>query len=92
MKENLAIDKLLMKYKARLSYKQFNLLKRMRFDIKFYKLYELELDYDFKIYTDSDTINSNDSASESVVRELSVSISQRTYFILRLGTLHLNYL
>ena len=40
MKEDIAINELLMKFKGRLSYRQFNPLKRARFDIKFYKLCE----------------------------------------------------
>ena len=56
MKEDISIDESLMKYKGRLSYKQFNPSKRARFGIKFYKLCESGSGYcyDFKIYTGSD--------------------------------------
>lgn len=40
MEENVAIDESLMKFKGRMSYKQFNPSKRARFGIKFYKLCE----------------------------------------------------
>lgn len=76
MQEDIAIDESLMKFKGRLSYKQFNPSKRARFGIKIYKLCESSSGYcyDFKIYTGSDKINSSDNASESVVQELSQSI------------------
>ena len=76
MEEDIAIDESLMKYKEQTFYKQFNPSKRARFSIKFYKLFESESGYccDFKLYTGSDKINSNDSISESVVKELSQSM------------------
>lgn len=54
MEENIAIDKSLMKFKERMSYKQFNPSKR--FAIKFYKLYESSSAYcyNFKIYSGND--------------------------------------
>lgn len=47
------------------AYKQLNPSKRAKFSIQFSKLRESESGYcsDFKIYTGSDKINSNDSAS-----------------------------
>lgn len=76
MEEDIAIDESLMKFKGRMSYKQFNPSKRARFGIKFYKLCESASGYyyDFKIYTGNDKINADDSASENVVKELSQSI------------------
>ncbi|XP_043593045.1 piggyBac transposable element-derived protein 4-like isoform X2 [Bombus pyrosoma] len=86
MQENVTIDESLMKYKGHLSYKQFNPSEGVRFGIKFYKLCESKSGYcyDLKIYTGSDKINSGDSASESVVKELSQSILHKGH------TLYLN--
>lgn len=79
MKEDIAIDESLMKFKGCLSYKQFNPSKRARFGIKFYKLCESDSAYcyEFKIYTGHDKTNYDDSASESVVKELSESVLHR---------------
>nr|XP_022921145.1 piggyBac transposable element-derived protein 4-like [Onthophagus taurus] len=79
MKEDIAIDESLMKFKGRLSYRQFNPSKRARFGVKFYKLCESDSGYcyEFKIYTGHDKINRDDSASESVVKELSESVLHR---------------
>lgn len=86
MQENITINESLMKYKGRLSYKQFNPSEGVRFGIKFYKLCESKSGYcyDLKIYTGSDKINSGNSAFESVVKELSQSILHKGH------TLYLN--
>lgn len=76
MEENIAIDESLMKFKGRMSCKQFNPLKRARFGIKFYKLCESASGYcyNFKIYSGNDKTNPDYSASETVVMELLKSI------------------
>lgn len=73
LKENISIDESLIKFKERLSYMQFNLLKRVRFDIKIYKLCESNTGfcYHFKIYTRQNKMKETDSASENVM-ELSI--------------------
>ncbi|CAD1472353.1 unnamed protein product [Heterotrigona itama] len=70
MEEGIAIDESLMKFKGHMS-KQFNPSKS-RLGVKFCKLCESESGYcyDFKIYTGSDQINLNDSASQSVMELL----------------------
>ena len=77
MEEDIAIHESLMKFKGRIT-EIFNLSKS-RLGIKFCKLCESESGYcyHFKIYTDSDQINPVDSASESVVMELSQSVLDR---------------
>lgn len=79
MEEDIAIDESLMKFKGRMSCKQFNPSKRARFGIKFYKLCESVSGYcyNFKIYSGNDKLNLDYSASESVVMELSQSILDR---------------
>ncbi|XP_017765529.1 PREDICTED: piggyBac transposable element-derived protein 4-like [Eufriesea mexicana] len=79
--EYVSIDESLMKYKGRLAYKQFNPSKRTRFGLKIYKLCEASTGFchGFKIYTGQDKIDSNDSASENVVTELSKSIINKGY-------------
>ncbi|XP_017759329.1 PREDICTED: piggyBac transposable element-derived protein 4-like [Eufriesea mexicana] len=79
MRKDISIDESLMKFRGRLSYKQFNPSKRARFGVKFYKLCESDSGYcyEFKIYTGNDKINCKDSASESVVKELSESVLHR---------------
>ena len=76
MEENIAIDESLVKFKGRVSCKQFNPSKRARFGIKFYKLCESASDYcyNFKIYSGNDKTNLDYSASETVVMELLHSI------------------
>lgn len=64
MQKDNIIDEL-MKNKGRLSYNQFNPSKRMKFDIKFYKLCESKSSYNFKIIYNkhgNDKINSSDNA------------------------------
>ncbi|XP_043485876.1 piggyBac transposable element-derived protein 4-like [Polistes fuscatus] len=58
MQENITIDESLIKFKGRLSYKQYNPSERARFGIKVYKLCE----------------SSSENASETVVKELSKPI------------------
>lgn len=79
MKKNISIDELFMKFKGCITYKQFNPSKRAIFSIKFCKLCESNSGYcyDFKIYTSHDKINCDDSAPESVVKELSQSVLYR---------------
>ncbi|XP_017795982.1 PREDICTED: piggyBac transposable element-derived protein 4-like [Habropoda laboriosa] len=85
MEENIAIDESLMKFKGRMSYRQFNPSKRARFGIKFYKLCESASGYcyNFKIYSRKDKTDLDYSASETVVMELSKSILNkgRTLYI-----------
>lgn len=70
-----------MKFKERISYKQFN--QSSRFGIKFYKFCESVSGhcYDFKIYTGCDKINRDNSASESVVKQLSQSVLHRGHIL-----------
>ncbi|GFR13151.1 piggyBac transposable element-derived protein 4 [Trichonephila clavata] len=73
VKEMLSLDESLMKFKGRLSYKQFNPSKRARFGIKFYKICESKSGYcsGFKIYTGNDKdIETSVSASESIVMKM----------------------
>ena len=81
MKENIAIDKSLMKFKGRMFYKQFNPLKKTNFERKFYKLCESTSGYcyDFTIYSGNDKTNLGYSACESVGIELSKSILYKGY-------------
>ena len=74
MEENIAIDQLLMKFKERVFYKQFNSSKRAKFRIKFYKLCESLSDYcyNFKIYSGNDKTNLDYNASENVVLSKSI--------------------
>ncbi|KAL6419436.1 hypothetical protein ACFW04_011413 [Cataglyphis niger] len=76
MQEDIAIDESLVKFKGRLSYKQYNPSKRARFGIKVYKLCESSTGYcyNFKIYTGRDKIHTTENASETVVKELSKPI------------------
>ena len=76
MKENIAIDESLMKFKGRMFYIQFNPLKKTKFERKFYKLCESTSGYcyDFTIYSGNDKTNLGYSACESVGIELSKSI------------------
>ncbi|XP_015433735.1 PREDICTED: piggyBac transposable element-derived protein 4-like [Dufourea novaeangliae] len=76
MEENIAIDESLMKFKERMSCKQFNPSKRARFGIKFYKLCESASGYcyNFKIYSGNDKTNPDYSASKTFVMELLKSI------------------
>ena len=75
MQEDIAIDESLVKFKGRLSYKQYNPSKRARFGIKVYKLCESSTGYyNFKIYTGRDRIHTTKNASETVVKELSKPI------------------
>lgn len=76
MKENIAIDESLMKFKGRMFHKQFNLSKKTKFEKKFYKLCESTSGYcyNFTIYSSNDKTNLGYSASESVVTELSKSV------------------
>lgn len=83
MQKDNIIDEL-MKNKGRLSYNQFNPSKRMKFDIKFYKLCESKSSYNFKIIYNkhgNDKINSSDNAFESVVKELLQSILYKKYIL-----------
>lgn len=79
MEENIAIDESLMKFKGRMSCKQFNPSKRARFGIKFYKLCESASGYcyNFKIYAGNDKTTLDYSASETVVMELLQSIRNK---------------
>lgn len=79
--EYVSIDESLMKYKGRLSYKQFNPSKRARFELKIYKLCEASTGFccDFKVYTGQNKIDRNSSASENVVMDLSKSILNKGY-------------
>lgn len=81
MKKDISIDESLMKFRGRLSYKQFNPSKRARFGVKIYKLCESESGYcyQFKIYTGNDKTNCDDSASECVVKELAESVLHRSH-------------
>nr|XP_034194807.1 piggyBac transposable element-derived protein 4-like [Osmia lignaria] len=76
-----SIDESLMRYKGRLSYKQFNPSKRARFGLKIYKLCDANTGFwsKFKIYTGQDKIDLNDSASENVVMELAESVLNKGY-------------
>ncbi|XP_017756490.1 PREDICTED: piggyBac transposable element-derived protein 4-like [Eufriesea mexicana] len=76
-----SIDESLMKYKGRLAYKQFDPSKTARFGLKIYKLCKASTGFchGFKIYTGQDKIDSNDSAPENVVMELSKSIINKGY-------------
>ncbi|XP_043494109.1 piggyBac transposable element-derived protein 4-like [Polistes fuscatus] len=76
MQENITIDESLIKFKGRLSYKQYNPSERARFGIKVYKLCESSSGYcyNFKIYTGCDKIYTTENASETVVKELSKPI------------------
>ncbi|KAK2578804.1 hypothetical protein KPH14_012833 [Odynerus spinipes] len=76
MEEDIAIDESLIKFKGRLSYKQYNPSKRARFGIKMYKLCESSTGYcyNFKIYTGSDKIDIANNASETVAKELAKPI------------------
>ncbi|XP_046997952.1 piggyBac transposable element-derived protein 4-like [Schistocerca americana] len=81
MQENIPIDESLMKFKGRLSYKQFIPSKRTRFGIIIYKLCRSSSGYcyDFKIYTGSDKCDASGSDSESIVLELSQSLLHNGY-------------
>ncbi|XP_017752724.1 PREDICTED: piggyBac transposable element-derived protein 4-like [Eufriesea mexicana] len=86
MQEDITIDASLIKYKGRLPHKPYHPSKRARFGIKFYKLCESASGYcyDFKIYIGTDKRNSNESASENVVKELLQSVLHKGH------TLYLN--
>lgn len=76
--EYVSLDESLMKYKGRMSYKQYNPSKRARFGVKFYKLCESKSGYciKFKIYTGQYTVKHVDaSASENVVMFMSTPIA-----------------
>lgn len=81
MKKDISIDESLMKFRGRLSYKQFNPSKRARFGVKIYKLCESGYCYQFKIYTGNDKIHCDDSASECVVKELAESVLYRGHIL-----------
>ncbi|XP_047365373.1 piggyBac transposable element-derived protein 4-like [Vespa velutina] len=83
MEENITIDESLMKFKGCMSCKQFNLSKRARFRIQFYKLCELASGYcyNFKKYTGNDKINHDYSASETVIMELLRSIPNKGHIL-----------
>ena len=76
MKENIAMYESLMKFEGRMFYKQFNPLKKTKFERKFYKLCESTSGYcyDFTIYSGNDKTNLGYNACESVGIELSKSI------------------
>ncbi len=83
MEEDIAIDESLMKFKGRLSYKQYNPSKRARYGIKFYKLCESASGYcyNFKIYSGKDKKIINQGASQAIVMELSKPILNKGHTI-----------
>lgn len=79
--EYVSIAESLMKYRGRLAYKQFKPSKRARFGLKIDKLCgaSTRFCHGFKIYTDQNTINRNDSELENVVIKLSKSTINKGY-------------
>ncbi|XP_040063157.1 piggyBac transposable element-derived protein 4-like [Ixodes scapularis] len=73
--ENLSVDESLMKFRGHLAYVQFNLSKRARFGIEFYKLCESSSGYclNFSIYMGKDTKSDATASmlcSEAIVIDL----------------------